>query len=84
MKKRCTSGYVRSKKTGKCVYKTGRVGRSLNKKRASKKKSHKRSGRPSPQTSATLFNVGYTQFGHDGNLWKIKKSKSGVKRWIKI
>lgn len=82
--KKCRSGYIKSKLTGKCVYKTGRVGRSLNKQRAAKKKSHIRSGRPSPQTSATLYNVGHTQIGHDGKLWKIKKTQLGVKRWVRF
>ena len=84
MKSKCHSGYVKNKSTGKCVYKTGTVGRSLSKKRASKKKSHKRSGRPSPQTSATLYNVGQIRIGHDKKQWIVKKTTKGVKRWVRL
>jgi hypothetical protein len=40
--------------------------------------------RPSPTASATLFPVGKTMKGNDGNLWKIAKTKDGVKRWNKV
>ena len=73
-RKKCGTSYVRSKISGKCVFKTGTKGRALNKKRAAVKKSHKRSGRPSPNISATLFSIGHVQKGADGNLWKIKKT----------
>ena len=81
--RRCASGYVRNKKSGNCVYATGRIGRKLNKARAARKKSHKRSGRPSPNVSATLFSIGHQMRGHDGNLWKIKQTSKGIKRWIR-
>jgi hypothetical protein len=40
--------------------------------------------RPSPKESATLYPVGKTMKGNDGNLWKIAKTKDGVKRWNKV
>ena len=40
--------------------------------------------RPSPTASATSFPVGKTMIGNDGNLWKIAKTKDGVKRWNKV
>lgn len=40
--------------------------------------------RPSPTASATLFPVGKTMKGNDGNVWKIAKTKDGVKRWNKV
>ena len=79
----CASGYVRSKATGLCVYATGRAGRKLNKKRAAAKRSHKRSGRPSPNVAAGGYPVGFVKTGHDGNLWRIARNVNGVKRWVK-
>jgi hypothetical protein len=40
--------------------------------------------RPSPTASATLYPVGKTMKGNDGNLYKIAKTKDGVKRWNKV
>jgi len=40
-------------------------------------------GRKSPGVSATNFKVGTVKRGLDKNLWVVRKSKSGVKRWIK-
>jgi len=48
----------------------------------SKKKS--KNDRPSPAESATLFEVGTTKKGNDGNMWVITETKSGVKRWSKL
>ena len=39
--------------------------------------------RPSPTDSATLYPVGYTQIGNDGNLWQVRASATGVQRWVK-
>jgi hypothetical protein len=80
----CKKGYVRSKKTGRCVFATGKRGRSLSKARRSKILSHKRSGRPSPNVSATLYPIGHIKKGKDGNHWKIKKTRNGVKRWVRV
>lgn len=80
---KCKQGYVKSRKTGRCVFATGKVGRSLNKKRNSKKLEHKRSGRASPSVSATLYSPGYVKIGNDGNMWKIKKTSKGIHRWVK-
>lgn len=82
-RKKCASGYVKSKITGRCVFATGNKGRKLNKKRAAVKLSHKRSGRPSPSQSATIFPSGYTKRGNDGNMWKIKVTSNGIHRWVK-
>lgn len=40
-------------------------------------------GRKSPGVSATNFKVGTVKRGLDKNLWVVKKSSNGVKRWIK-
>jgi hypothetical protein len=49
-----------------------------------KTKSTPKTMRPSPSVSATLYPVGKTMRGNDGNLWKIAKTKDGVKRWNKV
>ena len=41
----------------------------------------KRMNRPSPSTSATLYPVGHTERGNDGNMWIIVSNKNNVKRW---
>jgi len=68
------------------VYATGTAGRKLSKKRSTRKRSHKREGRPSPNVSATLFRAGTKRIGHDGNVYKVSLSKrkgKSVKRWVK-
>ena len=35
----------------------------------------------SPPQSATDFSIGTVGLGNDGNLWKIVKTKTGVKKW---
>lgn len=40
--------------------------------------------RKSPSESATLFKVGKRKKGKDGKMWKIVKTKTGVKRWQRI
>jgi len=40
--------------------------------------------RPSPAQSATLFNVGQKKHGNDGNLYQVKQTKTGIKRWVKV
>jgi hypothetical protein len=39
--------------------------------------------RLSPSESATKFLVGKKKRGSDGNMWIIKETKTGVKRWYK-
>lgn len=39
--------------------------------------------RPSPSESATLYDIGTTKKGNDGNMWVIVENKNGVKRWKK-
>jgi len=39
--------------------------------------------RMSPEQSATTQPVGIISVGADGNIWKVKKTKTGVKRWVK-
>ena len=41
------------------------------------------STRKSPEQSATLYRVGTVKKGNDNNLWVIKKTSNGVKRWVK-
>jgi len=40
--------------------------------------------RKSPRVSATSVSVGTIKKGVDGNHWKVKKTKTGVKRWVKL
>ena len=40
--------------------------------------------RKSPTESATLFKVGTRKKGNDGNMWEVKTTKTGVKRWTKV
>jgi hypothetical protein len=40
--------------------------------------------RKSPTESASMFSIGYTKKGNDGNMWKIIETSSGVHRWQKI
>jgi hypothetical protein len=39
--------------------------------------------RKSPRVSATSKPVGTVMKGVDGNMWVVKKTKNGVKRWMK-
>jgi len=43
-----------------------------------------RGGRKSPGVSATLYRVGTRKRGLDHNMYTIKKSVNGVKRWVKV
>jgi MoxR-like ATPase len=40
--------------------------------------------RPSPTESATLFSVGTSRMGNDGNLWQVQQASNGVQRWVKL
>ena len=40
--------------------------------------------RKSPGISATTQKIGTIKEGLDGNLWKIKKTVTGIKRWVKV
>jgi len=42
-----------------------------------------KTSRPSPSESATLFKVGTIKKGNDGNMWIIKETVNGIKKWIK-
>ena len=42
-----------------------------------------KSNRPSPSDSATLFNLGRQMKGNDGNMWVVKQTPKGVKRWVR-
>jgi DNA ligase-1 len=39
--------------------------------------------RPSPSESATLFSIGTSKLGNDGNYWKVILTKNNIKRWKK-
>lgn len=47
-----------------------------------KVKKKQKKPRPSPSESATLFQVGQTKKGNDGRMYQVKKTKTGVKRWV--
>ena len=40
--------------------------------------------RPSPSESATKFRIGSKRKGGDGNIWKVTKTKTGIRRWKRI
>ena len=40
--------------------------------------------RPSPTETAIEHNVGKKKKGNDGNMWKVIKTKKGIKRWQKV
>ena len=42
-----------------------------------------KTSRPSPSESATLFKIGTIKKGNDGNMWIIKETVNGIKKWIK-
>ena len=45
------------------------------------KNESKKTNRPSPSESATIFEVGIKKRGNDGNIWIITQDKNGTKRW---
>jgi hypothetical protein len=67
----------------KCMKRTLRQMYSFGKKKAGVKKYTSAGGRKSPGISATSKPVGTVMKGLDGKMWVIKKSKTGVKRWVK-
>lgn len=40
--------------------------------------------RPSPSSSATLFDIGTRRKGNDGNMWKVAEDKHGRQYWTKM
>ena len=40
--------------------------------------------RPSPSISATIFPVGHTMEGNDGNMWQINEDSRGIHRWGRV
>jgi hypothetical protein len=54
------------------------------KKNYKKIKSANKSPRPSPTVSATIFKQDTQMKGNDGNMYVVKKNKSGTKRWVKV
>ena len=67
------------------------------KKRSSKKRSvrsrhsktnsslnDRRANRPSPSTSASSQKLGTTMKGNDENMYKVVKTVSGTRRWVKV
>jgi hypothetical protein len=51
---------------------------------ALRKKFLKSRGRMSPNVSATSKPVGTKMVGNNGGMWVIKKTVTGVKRWVKV
>lgn len=39
--------------------------------------------RKGPKESATLFKIGVSKKGLDGNMWFIQANKNGIQRWVK-
>ena len=48
-----------------------------------KAKASTKKARPSPSQSAAATKVGVRKRGNDGFMWEVKKSKSGVHRWVR-
>jgi len=69
----------------KCMKRTLKKMYSFGKKKINPKakKYTSAAGRKSPGISATSKPIGTVMKGLDGNMWVIKKSKTGVKRWVK-
>ena len=47
-------------------------------------RTYSRENRPSPSSSATLFEPGYRSRGNDGNIWEIRENIKGTHRWVKL
>ncbi len=69
-----------SKSTGS---KSSKSSKSTGSKSTGSKSSRSKSSRKSPTESATIFEVGTKKQGNDGNLWVVKLSGNGIKRWVK-
>lgn len=69
---------ILNKKTGRYVSRYGKIGSRIIKSRKSYKI------RKSPDISATLFPVSTYRTGNDGNTWTVRKTSSGVKKWIRV
>ena len=85
--KPCPPGQIRNPLTNRCRKITSPKRKPLSTdiisgKCKSPKKLFKK--RPSPGQSATECNLETIALGQDGNKWEIKKTKQGVKRWVKI
>lgn len=66
-------------------YELGISLKSFKIKSKSKTKSKSKSKtRPSPSTSATQYNIGTKKRGNNGKMWKVIKTKTGVKRWSRV
>jgi len=57
---------------------------STKKKTATKKKTTSTKKRPSPTKSATEYKLGTKRKGNDGKMWRVMKTKAGVKRWCRV
>jgi hypothetical protein len=57
--------------------------RSIYRKRRPVKQCKSATRRKAPMCSATRLKIGATRKGLDGNRWVVRKSKNGVKRWVK-
>jgi hypothetical protein len=69
------SGFGKKKSTGSKTYtKSGTL----------RKKFLISRGRKSPNVSATSMAIGTKMRGNDKNMWVIKKTVTGVKRWVKV
>lgn len=42
----------------------------------------KKSTRKSPREHAKDFAIGFEKKGIDGNMWIIKRTSNGIKRWV--
>ena len=50
----------------------------------STEKTRKSKDRKSPEDSATCHKVGTEMEGNNGNMWVVKTTKNGTKRWTEI
>lgn len=73
----------RNKKEGIIRKKSRSARRKSVKNRHTKSQVARRSRRPGPAVSAAEHSVDDTAKGNDGNQYKVKADKRGVKRWVK-
>ena len=60
------------------------VSKTYTKTGALRKKFLKSRGRKSPNVSATSKAVGTKMVGNDKKMWVVKKTVTGVKRWVRV
>jgi hypothetical protein len=83
-KKRSTKR-VSKKRSTKKISKKRSIKKSIRKRHSNTSPSRERvrANRPSPSTGASSQKIGTVMKGNDGNMYKVIKTSSGVRRWVK-